>query len=385
MPDYSKWAKLEDSEEENEVRQREEASLKQAKFDTHRDLQGEIDGWLRRALHRLPKDDTPEQLKATMPEFSQAHTHAVRPFRKITEKERQALSFFIAVNWFEEGETNLDRHAQILDVIRHDRWLEEDPGTVELLCRLHNHAMKDSETKNPAHSQSHLDGDTHKMRLMVLTAINTLAAPKRAKCSKGLLEMFNLVCTPEDEAGREMRLKWQKKEFGKDALFESLFPDLKAYQDGEMDDDKGEFWIVLGLCVLALVGIVAFAYMYMYGPDILGIPDHRGKNKAGNKRGGNATQTTPTTAIGELSMAEQAAAALGVPPRPAESAEPIESEWGDDSVCADTNDSCQRWAAKGECTKNAAFMLANCKFSCKACEASAPPAPPPDDGHGAEL
>ena len=43
-------------------------------------------------------------------------------------------------------------------------------------------------------------------------------------------------------------------------------------------------------------------------------------------------------------------------------------------TCTDSNTYCAAWAAQGECTNNAAYMLPNCKLSCNACNPT-PPAP----------
>ncbi|CAE7253111.1 unnamed protein product [Symbiodinium microadriaticum] len=51
----------------------------------------------------------------------------------------------MVLSHFEEGGTNLTRHPQLLDLVRHNRWLEEDPGAMELLCRVHNYHMKQAE------------------------------------------------------------------------------------------------------------------------------------------------------------------------------------------------------------------------------------------------
>merc|ERR1719198_1188290 len=159
---------------------------------------------------------------------------------------------------FEEGDTNLDRHALMLDLVRHHRFLEEDPGTLELLCRVHNHVMKDG-GEHGRQTREFEDPESHRMRNMVLSGINTLSAPKRSKCPGGLLELFTLICTPETEDAKEMRRKWQKKDFAKDALFDSLFPDLRQYADDNMDDGLGsDFWIIVVLGLLAIVGIIAF-------------------------------------------------------------------------------------------------------------------------------
>merc|ERR1711933_296439 len=157
---------------------------------------------------------------------------------------------------FEEGTTNLDRHPQMLEMCRHHRWLEEDPGVLELLCRIHNASMR------KAGSDSHRtedDPSEGKMRSICMSGINTLAAPKKCNCPGGLLELVSQICTPTTDEGRENRKKWQKKEFAKDALFDSLFPDLKQYSDEEKSEESmWEIYLLLALIILIIGGIIAF-------------------------------------------------------------------------------------------------------------------------------
>jgi hypothetical protein len=46
-------------------------------------------------------------------------------------------------------------------------------------------------------------------------------------------------------------------------------------------------------------------------------------------------------------------------------------------VCKDNNKWCEDWAKSGECKKNPAYMLENCKKSCKVCDSPAAPAAAP--------
>ena len=43
--------------------------------------------------------------------------------------------------------------------------------------------------------------------------------------------------------------------------------------------------------------------------------------------------------------------------------------WG---ACVDADTRCEQWAAKGECQKNAKYMLTSCRKACKTC-VEAPP------------
>ena len=41
------------------------------------------------------------------------------------------------------------------------------------------------------------------------------------------------------------------------------------------------------------------------------------------------------------------------------------AKWGE---CVDGEERCPAWAAAGECSKNAKYMLTYCRKSCKACK-----------------
>lgn len=51
---------------------------------------------------------------------------------------------------------------------------------------------------------------------------------------------------------------------------------------------------------------------------------------------------------------------------------------GRNSACEDKNAKCSMWANKGECEKNPAYMLLNCKVSCKTCDGGSKPKPVKD-------
>lgn len=87
----------------------------------------------------------------------------------------------MVLSHFEEGETNLTRHPQLLDLVRQNRWLEEDPGALELICRIHNLHLNGSEEGKPplAPAQEKLE---QRFRHMCLSTANTLAAAKKSGC-----------------------------------------------------------------------------------------------------------------------------------------------------------------------------------------------------------
>jgi len=195
MVDYAKWDKLDaDSEEEPEIRKPLAASFDEEDHERSRGLQEEVNQWLKREIMTLRKG--PEG--SSVPELKRQEP---LPYRKVTKQEREVLAMLIAVSHFEEGQTNLTRHPELLELVRHHRWLEEDPGTLELLCRIHNDVMRRSGERHAPKESPH----DVRMRNMLLSGINTLASPKRAECSGGLLELITRICTPENEAARDLR------------------------------------------------------------------------------------------------------------------------------------------------------------------------------------
>jgi len=248
MNDYSKWDHIGDSDEEEEVKKRPDDFV----LDEHESLlreQDEVEQWLRRQIVQLGKG---EDRRQRPPEL---RTEEI-PYRRVTKEERKVLAMLIVLSNFEEGTTNLDRHPQMLELVRHHRWLEHDYGTLELLCRVHNSAMK--KASNGGGTEALEEPEEKRMRNMIMCGINTLAAPKRVGCPGGLLELITAICTPETEKAREWRKKWQKKDYAKDALFDSLFPDLRKYKDDNSEDEGSwkEMWFFCGLIVLFIVILV---------------------------------------------------------------------------------------------------------------------------------
>jgi hypothetical protein len=359
--DYSKWDKLEVEEEEDETRTRVVQSVEAEKLECRRELQKEIDRWLEKQIRRLPRDGSRSSSYA-----STVSRIPPTPIRQVTKEEREVLSMLIVLSHFEEGQTNLDRHPQMLDIVRQNRWIEEDAGSLELLCRVHNMSMQPGDPSEARYREEMRTEEekihSHRMNQMTLCAINTIAAPAHTKCSGGLLELFNKICTPETEETKELRKKWQKKEFGKDAIMDSLFPDMrKSVEEAEMDDGLGsDFWIILALGLLAIIGIIAFVVLYYNSPIASSKTTTNVVTAGANATMAAGTHLTTST----TSLSEQLLTPPAPPPPPAV------------QVCKDSDNGCQAWAEMGECEKNAEFMLANCKLSCRVCKVFAP-APPP--------
>lgn len=258
MNDYRKWDQIADSDDEQEnIKQPRDPETLDADIERLREEQAEAERWLRKMLALLIKND--EMSKPGRYDAPELIRKNVVPYRKASHEELKILAMLLVVSHFEEGGTNLTRHPQMLELVRHNRWLEEDPGTLELLCKVHtSHSMS---SKGPDLGSQETSKE-QRMRAMCLSAINTLAAPKKAGCSGGLLELFNRICTPSNAQNHDLRVKWQSKEFAKDALFDSMFPDMK----GLKDEVKEESWTEICLVVLfILLLFVGTALLFWFG------------------------------------------------------------------------------------------------------------------------
>lgn len=263
MNDYSKWDKLVDSDDEPQDMTRKPDENREQFDDLLREEQAGAEQWLRRNLALLKKtEEAPKYGRQDMHAAPELLKNSHVPYRDASRDDLRVLAMLLVITNFEEGQTNLTRHPQLLDLVRHHRWLEGDPGTLELLCRMHNLNMKQTDDKHrppPGSAEADLD---FKHRSMCLCAINTLAGPEKAKRPGGLLELINLICTPTTPEAHELRLKWQKREFGKDALFDSLFPDLKQYKDtNSTDSDWWEIWLMV-IFIVVIIAILGFLMMY---------------------------------------------------------------------------------------------------------------------------
>jgi len=111
MANYKKWENIEDSEEEEEDRRRKLASLHREEQEELRQEQEDVDKWLRRQEAAIRRAADEPQKRLPVPEMRAPKEN---PYRKLTKDERKVLSMLIVVSHFEEGETNLDRHPQML-------------------------------------------------------------------------------------------------------------------------------------------------------------------------------------------------------------------------------------------------------------------------------
>lgn len=208
-----------------------------------------IDRWLKEKLRKIfpPEDPT------GVPELD---AWEEIPPRRVTEEERGALAMFMSAAHCGKDELNLANHHEIMEVARANRWLEEDPGTMELLCQLLR-SLRSADQPMVTRSE-----DT-RIEELLLCALNTLAAPPRAGCSDGygkLYEFFALIGDPKSEKALAARAKYAKKEFAAEAIFDSFLPGRGASREEEPDGRPllGFYEWFMIIVVVALVAFLVF-------------------------------------------------------------------------------------------------------------------------------
>mmetsp|Transcript_105811 Transcript_105811/g.329896 ORF Transcript_105811/g.329896 Transcript_105811/m.329896 type:complete len:292 (-) Transcript_105811:44-919(-) len=254
MADYSKWDKLDVSDDEEEEREKERKQRLAAKADEmekYVELRDEVDRWMKRHLTRMRRE------LGADPSCPELNASGIQP-RFPSDEERRTLSMFVAVAHHEKLKDNLARHHDIMNIARQNRWIEEDPGTLELLCRLHralNKVATDGQKSTSMEDQA--------MEDKLISAINLLAAPPLAGCPEGygkIFELFALIGDPKDERAWDIKAKYMQKEYAGDALFNSIMPAEARLSGGNTKEDydmpsrPGAGWLAwLLLWILALV------------------------------------------------------------------------------------------------------------------------------------
>lgn len=207
---YNKWDNLEDSDDEKERGETEAQAKAKAKVavatEKDRELQAEVEKWLKQQLRDLPED-------LGLP--------------KLGPSNRATLARFLVVSHFDKDSTNITRHRDIIDIVRRDSWLEE-VGTLQLLCCIHKQASQ------------LWDPHDYDMRMIVYSAINTLAAPKFIEPPGNILDLFAVIADPDKPEEWELRERYQRKEFAKKALAEPKNVSSKRPQKDLKDMSKGE-------------------------------------------------------------------------------------------------------------------------------------------------
>lgn len=250
MADYSKFDNILDSDDEDEAVQKkaeEKERRQQAKAEEERSRHTErridIDRWMKPRVTRLLRDAHPED---GPPELDAL---GALPMRSVTNDERNTLAMFVAVTHCGRNDTNIERHHDIMNLARQNRWLEEDPGTLELLCQVHRLALKE------ASEVGAMSDANQEMSEMLISAINTLSAPSRAGCKEGygkIYDLFAMISEPVTKNHWDIRERYTKKEYAAEALLDSMAPNL--------NDDSEESNGAIIWCLVALViGLLAAA------------------------------------------------------------------------------------------------------------------------------
>mmetsp|Transcript_78246 Transcript_78246/g.162483 ORF Transcript_78246/g.162483 Transcript_78246/m.162483 type:complete len:286 (+) Transcript_78246:52-909(+) len=205
----------------------------------------EIDQWLKIKLRKLFPPIDPR----APPELDSSDQVP----RKVTDEERGVLAMFLAAADTGKNDSKSPHHRLILELAKANKWLEDDPGVVELLCQLLK-LDRDGNNSKPGIL------DPSGMEEILLNGLNTLAAPSRAGCSKGygkIYEFFALVSNPESQRALDMRAKYSKKEFAAEAIFDSMMPSKDDHEIGSLLTFSD--WCAVGLIVVVFALLIYLA------------------------------------------------------------------------------------------------------------------------------
>jgi len=253
MADYSKWDHIVDSsDEEKERRERkaqEAKSIEAEEKEKEIELQVEIDRWLKRQVAQVQKD---QEAKASRP--PELTGSAFSP-RIVNDEERKVLAMLMVTAHFEVGNTNILKHHDIFELTRKHRWIEEDPGTLELLCIITRNV-----TQKGA-SLPHSGPGIPPMHDRMVSILNLLAAPTKAGCNPGygkVFELFALIGDPKTKKAWDVREKYNKKEYAAEAMFDSLL------DKDELSDLLPKRNYIRRLCLVLTASIFFIAwFIYM--------------------------------------------------------------------------------------------------------------------------
>eukprot|EP00971_Amphidinium_carterae_P041016 805511-Amphidinium_carterae.1 len=117
-----------------------------------RDRQEQMSRWLKDMIAGVQRDETGGKRDYQSPSNK-------RPFRKVTREERDALAMFMVICYTgSDADTNLSRHAEMTRIILDHKWMQDDPATLELLCRVH---LRVSNSKDHEQRPQHCSNRQH--------------------------------------------------------------------------------------------------------------------------------------------------------------------------------------------------------------------------------
>lgn len=265
MADYAKWDKLEVSDDEGQEEKRD----RQLRERTRNIVSGEnsqelldrkqqLDQWLRRQLQTMSFPSS------TVPELDEQ-----APPRRLSDEERSTLAMFAVLSDVGESGDNLSRHRELVELSRKNQWLEE-AGTMETLRRVHRRAIESA-------SEMGISQQTKESLAILMSALNTLAAPKCAQVSGGnrLFDLFSIIGDPKTQEAWDLREAYARKLFARDALLgfnlDDTVPSLRGSTQGAAEEASGSIFLTVawacGLIFLALL-IASAAYITGYGTSL---------------------------------------------------------------------------------------------------------------------
>mmetsp|Transcript_57453 Transcript_57453/g.162179 ORF Transcript_57453/g.162179 Transcript_57453/m.162179 type:complete len:292 (-) Transcript_57453:28-903(-) len=251
MADYSKWDKIVDSDDELDKKQADPQVAPVDVEEREREVQTqeEVDRWLKRQIAKVVRKHEPPP--GAPPELDDPV-----PIKQLTPEERRTLARFLVIAHHEKYDINIGKHHDIINVARQNRWLEEDPLTLQLLCHIHRSLLDNAGNKGM------LSSEDKTMEDMLVSTINTLAAPSRAGCNEGygkIFELFALIGAPQTSSAWDVRAKYMEKQYAADAILELAFPELPV--DGADETSTGSRWY--GVCLCFLIGVALMAALYL--------------------------------------------------------------------------------------------------------------------------
>eukprot|EP00403_Amphidinium_massartii_P002178 CAMPEP_0178379346 /NCGR_PEP_ID=MMETSP0689_2-20121128/4895_1 /TAXON_ID=160604 /ORGANISM="Amphidinium massartii, Strain CS-259" /LENGTH=260 /DNA_ID=CAMNT_0019999445 /DNA_START=1 /DNA_END=780 /DNA_ORIENTATION=- len=259
---------MEDSDEEKErsdfqVRTEDDLARRRAQ-------QASIDTWLKREIVKLKvaeaatseQDDwiygsharwIDKELASVSGDKSNGAIINSREVRDVSSEERGALAMLMALSHFEEGSTNLHLHIEIRNHVGSHQWMEDDPGAVELLCRVHNNMLAEVRASG---LQNIEDSPENEMRKKIISAVNVLVAPGLAECSGGLREFMPQICTekPSSDITKEWKEKYHRQDYGKQAVIASLCPDIGGMDGSPFITMLCYVFLFVAIIVLLILG-----------------------------------------------------------------------------------------------------------------------------------
>eukprot|EP00397_Hematodinium_sp_SG-2012_P056486 GEMP01069739.1.p1 GENE.GEMP01069739.1~~GEMP01069739.1.p1 ORF type:complete len:244 (+),score=36.64 GEMP01069739.1:22-732(+) len=129
--------------------------------------------------------------------------------------DRGALAYVIASTMPPPDKThNLNNYSKMMEAMTR---YPSSAREVRQLARFYNEMVT-------AGGEGEDAENIKRFSALLMTAINTLAAVEYITTDRNPAELFSRICSPKGHEATEMRLKYEKTEYGKNLLLEELHP-----------------------------------------------------------------------------------------------------------------------------------------------------------------